>query len=364
MADEPVIIVDDKGEEHEFPAGFDPKRAADIVRRGPAIMHVGPAEMLSGAVGHETNLSDDPTPKEPDTSMRLGRMLEPLAHPQTLGDMTGLLIPGQVEGAIRTGARYLGALKTGLQERGPGLSGILRTPGRAYQALRDSMPSRMAQAVEDFHGGPPLPAAAPEAQQVMTSTPDLWDQALNEARTARTAPPAAAAAQPTGALSAADRATLVRQGYPEQAIAKIEAQMGSAPTPAVSHAPTAPAAPQMRGPRIQIGAEKVGRQAGMTKEAVREATGPVLDEAAGQASPILPKDALSNIIDKLKSLPPGGPEREAYVQAATSGKTKWQVENIRRTLEHLGLLAPVALASPVRDELLRLMSSHSSAGGE
>lgn len=32
MADEPVIIVDAKGTEHEFPAGFDPQRAAAIVR--------------------------------------------------------------------------------------------------------------------------------------------------------------------------------------------------------------------------------------------------------------------------------------------------------------------------------------------
>jgi pyruvate/2-oxoacid:ferredoxin oxidoreductase beta subunit len=38
-------------------------------------------------------------------------------------------------------------------------------------------------------------------------------------------------------------------------------------------------------------------------------------------------------------------EREAYVARATSGKAQWQIENIRRTLEHLGLLLPVGAAA-------------------
>ena len=92
-------------------------------------------------------------------------------------------------------------------------------------------------------------------------------------------------------------------------------------------------------PRIEVGAQKVGRQIGMTKEQVRQEAGPVLDETRGEASPILPKKALSSIIDTMKALPMA--EREAYVARATSGKAKWQIENIRRTLEHLGLLVPV-----------------------
>jgi len=96
-------------------------------------------------------------------------------------------------------------------------------------------------------------------------------------------------------------------------------------------------------PRIQIGAQNVGRQVGMTKEAVRQAAGPVLDEALGEASPILPKQALQSIINTMRSIPMA--EREAYVARATSGKTLWQVENIRRTLEHLGLLIPAGVAA-------------------
>lgn len=107
-------------------------------------------------------------------------------------------------------------------------------------------------------------------------------------------------------------------------------------------------APPLKGPRIEVGAQKVGREVGMTKEEVRKATGPVLDEALGEASPILPKKALYSIIDTMKKIPPA--EREAYVAKATSGKAKWQIENIRRTLEHLGLLLPVGVAAGVASQ--------------
>ena len=103
----------------------------------------------------------------------------------------------------------------------------------------------------------------------------------------------------------------------------------------------------------------------MTKEEVRQATGPVLDEAAGDASPIFPQKVLARIIDDIKALPKGGPEREAYVARATGGKTKWQVETLRRTLEHLGLIVPVATAAPsIRDGLMQMMSSRQSGADQ
>ena len=103
------------------------------------------------------------------------------------------------------------------------------------------------------------------------------------------------------------------------------------------------------GRRVQIGAERTGRPLGLTKEQVRRETGPVLDEAIGEASPVLPKKALQSVIDTMRAMPMA--EREAYVARATSGKTKWQVENIRRTLEHLGLLLPVgAMAGAAADQ--------------
>jgi hypothetical protein len=184
-------------------------------------------------------------------------------------------------------------------------------------------------------------------------------------RLTRTEPPAvpAPAVEPPApsapTLSAADRAQLVRQGYSPETIARLEAQM----QPAVSHQPTvgrlqrapepAPESP-MQQPRVDIGAEKVGRAEGLSKEQVRQQTAPILGEEQGSASPILPEKALGRIVDALKQLPKGGPEREAYVQAATSGKAQWQIENIRRTLEHLGLIGAGAVAlDPVRVELMR-----------
>lgn len=113
-------------------------------------------------------------------------------------------------------------------------------------------------------------------------------------------------------------------------------------------------------PRVDIGAEKVGRAAGLSKEAVREQTGPILGETPGHASPILPQKVLGRIIDDMRQIPPG-PEREAYVARATSGKAQWQVENLRRTLEHLGLLVPIGLS--VRNELLNLMRQRGPSDG-
>ena len=104
----------------------------------------------------------------------------------------------------------------------------------------------------------------------------------------------------------------------------------------------------LQAPRIQVGAQRVGKTVGMTKEEVRKQAGPVLDETLGEASPILPIQPFQKIIDTMKAIPRS--EREAYVARATSGKTKWQVENIRRTLEHLGLLAPIGAVAASQSE--------------
>lgn len=204
------------------------------------------------------------------------------------------------------------------------------------------------------------------------------------------------------ALSDVERAQLAKQGYSPELINKIAEQAGGASKGAIrtvgriepvpSHAPamsgksakfadipndpamadivdrmaggadmpspgngTMPS--EMQQPRVDIGAERVGRANGLSTEQVRQQTAPILGEAPGQASPILPEKALQSIIDKMRSLPREGGAREAYVQAATSGKAQWQIENIRRTLEHLGLLIPAAatVAPSVRDMLLQRM---------
>jgi hypothetical protein len=93
--------------------------------------------------------------------------------------------------------------------------------------------------------------------------------------------------------------------------------------------------------RVQIGAERVGKPLGMTKEQVRMEAGPVLNEARGEASPLLPKQAYASIAEKIKALP-RGEARDAYVKLANSEKAMWNVEAIRRTLETQGLVLPFA----------------------
>jgi len=85
MADEQgaVIIRDDAGTEHEFPAGFDPQRAAAIVRGHP----YQPRNVLAeGRASAAT--SGAPEGTEPSG---LAQLLGPLAHPQTLTDFARLL---------------------------------------------------------------------------------------------------------------------------------------------------------------------------------------------------------------------------------------------------------------------------------
>jgi hypothetical protein len=114
----------------------------------------------------------------------------------------------------------------------------------------------------------------------------------------------------------------------------------------------------LQGPRIRTGAERVGREAGMTKEAVREATGPVLDEAVGDASPILPKQALTKIIDDMKAARAAVRSAKPMWRGRPAGRRSGRSRTSRRTLEHFGLVVPAAVS--VREGLERLMSSHGS----
>lgn len=160
---------------------------------------------------------------------------------------------------------------------------------------------------------------------------------------AEPAPPTDSSTPPSaptaGGMSAADKASLIKR-YGAAAAGEIERKLGAQQSgPETGLPPESP----MRQPRIRQGAERVGREAGLSKEQVRQQTGPILNEQQGEASPVLPKTVLQNIIDTMRGMSPA--EREAYVQRASSGKTMAQVENLRRTLEHLGLLVPAAVGA-------------------
>jgi hypothetical protein len=97
--------------------------------------------------------------------------------------------------------------------------------------------------------------------------------------------------------------------------------------------------------RRRLGSQVVAREMGMGRHEVQSDAGTILNEALGEVSPVIPADRWSDIVTKMKSLPPS--ERVAYVAKARGVKNMAQIENLRRTLETLGLLLPVGVAAGV-----------------
>lgn len=306
-----------------------------------------------------------------------------LSTPETLGAGT---IPGIALGAgVGRGARDLIGHATGLDEPTSPLSKAARIGGETVLAGGTAavLPGAVAAAkapiqtlregAEQFGSAMPpwvrrlgklFPSLPAKTEPMLTRPPwQTWPSA--QPVTGPTAVPKSAA--PTGPWSADELAGFKAQGLPQETIDKLAVQMGrakptttpfqritaqaaptlepTAPAPNAADVPFTQPAHPLQGPRMETGAERVGKPLGMSKEQVREVAGPVLGETPGSASPILPKQALQKIIDDMRALPKDGPERAAYVARATSGKTQWQVENIRRTLEHLGLVVPAAVGA-------------------
>lgn len=393
-----VVIRDDDGTDHVFPAGFDPTKAIAIVRAAaPARTDVKPVsenepgtywggvgrslkQQFSEAVDPGYGHNEFGMPYAVGPSVREG-MNTPLAHP------TGTRLD-----ALTSPASLLMAT-----------TGALGKTKAANTPINRGSVGRGLQSVGEFDMTHPLKSTVGKVGEWLQQTPDSNGASPNATWTQRPAPPDSPPAPPEphldlsrpiqpGGLTQAQmlerfKAVEANGGLPPQATdvpasmplsirerglsgpaAPISGTLRMAPpsTPPIkvdttslpeSWKPLAEPSP-LQQPRVDIGAEKVGRDAGLTKQQVRDQTAPILGEQPGQASPILPEGALKRIIDTLKEMPKGGPEREAYVARATSGKTQWQVENIRRTLEHLGLIVPVAVAGDgmVREALIRRLN--------
>jgi hypothetical protein len=95
--------------------------------------------------------------------------------------------------------------------------------------------------------------------------------------------------------------------------------------------------------RRRLGSQVVAKKLGMERGQVQSDAGTILNEALGEVSPVIPADRWADIVTKMKSLPPS--ERVAYVAKARGVKNMAQIENLRRTLETLGLLLPVGVAA-------------------
>jgi hypothetical protein len=103
--------------------------------------------------------------------------------------------------------------------------------------------------------------------------------------------------------------------------------------------------------RRRLGSQVVARKLGMERGQVQSDAGTILNEALGEVSPVIPADRWKDIVTKMKSLPPE--ERVAYVAKARGVKNMAQIENLRRTLEHLGLLVPAAASGLTLRELMK-----------
>ncbi len=313
-----------------------------------------------------------------------------LSTPETLGVGT---VPGMALGAgAGRGARDLIGHWTGLDapstplEKAGNITGETALTGATAAILPGAVAAVKApiqtlrEGAEQFGSAMPpavrrlariLPVAKQEAGPLLTRP--AWQTWPRQEPIDLTHP------VPAGSLTQeeiARRVAAVKQagGLPPQAepMPKIRGMLRTAPPPQTpepeampeSWKPFADTQPHPLDPmRKNVGAEVTGRAANMTKQEVRDVATPIVGEAQGDASPILPEQPLQRIIDTLRAMPPGGPEREAYVARATSGKARGQIENIRRVLEHLGLIVPIAAAGglTVRDRVMERLRGGSLA---
>lgn len=135
MADDmaEVVIVGNDGAEHVFPPGFDPKKAAAIVKQQAKGPQFGDPS-LHPTIG---TITDSPT--EPTWKDELGALLKHYAHPESLSDIGHLLmVPGVdatrglstvVPGVANAVGK--GATSTGLALEKAGQSGMAKIAGGA-----------------------------------------------------------------------------------------------------------------------------------------------------------------------------------------------------------------------------------------
>lgn len=230
-----------------------------------------------------------------------------------------------------------------------GLDAALATPSLLKVASGTRLGSAVSAGVSDAANKIPGVRAARAAWASAAPAAEAPTVAAPTSGTLRMAP--AETAAPSG-LSAADRASLVRQGFPEAAIAKIEAQLA----PAVSHTPAPVVAPvpshPLTAPRVDVGAEAVGKAEGLTKQAVRDATGPIYGEQPGEAAPVFPESAYQRMAEKMRAMHPnpGDPSGDAtawdarlnYANQSRDPKSLSQLVSMMRAWRDVHMAVPAA----------------------
>lgn len=140
--DQEFVIVDQNGDEHIFPAGMDPKRAADVVRGKSYDPNAVSNMMAESRRDLARGVPRDDSTSEPKSSP-LMESLSRAAHPTTTGDMLSLVAPQTGAEMWVPGVRMLkSAIRfaseepkgTGLIQNATGyIRGVLR--GAAGEAL-------------------------------------------------------------------------------------------------------------------------------------------------------------------------------------------------------------------------------------
>ena len=209
--------------------------------------------------GPQAPITEGPT--EPDWKTRLGQALEPFARPpESLADVGHLLlVSGSVtvpEGALRTIANVA---KAGQTTAGRAVGAIGRGMERAGRELRPA---------GRYIGGWEMMTHPKKGLTVMAAPPLLQATGKVLQRIG-----AWAAGLPEGAslaLSDADRALLVKQGYQAADIAKVEAAAMKGATPPVTPRTLPSAGPATRPPAVVDEAGRVlGPPTAATPPAVR-----------------------------------------------------------------------------------------------
>lgn len=306
-----------------------------------------------------------------DWGQRLSDAGQSLAHPQTKGDIAGLLIPSGGAEVIGNALRPIGQA---ISKYG---GAATKLAGSAATALMPSSMVAPARAALNVLGelkpsewNSPLTVAGREgrahaavAGMVERYKPNIGgaiDGGIPQGDLPQAAPVSSSA---TTSLSDADRALLAKK-YPGLDPAKVDQQLRTAPTdrPPITVSPESAMQPDspLQQPRAQVGAEQVGRQNGLTTQQVRDTTGPIRGEAPGAAAG-MPSRPMDRIVQKLIDMGPKGQglpeaEREAYAAAGTSDKTRVQVQAYLDALRRVGFIAPLAAApDAIRGRLVQMI---------
>lgn len=136
-----VVIRDNAGTEHEFPVGFDPQRAAAIVRQQTA-----PADTVPRDARGRPAVSSD-SGETPSIFDKVNEALGPLAHPDTLTDFARILtMPVDTVRKAAASALAMAAAKgVAAASRGP-VGNAIGATGRGLEAVGNSRAARSAEA--------------------------------------------------------------------------------------------------------------------------------------------------------------------------------------------------------------------------